>query len=117
MIASLFHCILFFFFLMIRRPPRSTLFPYTTLFRSFVDGQEFLMSASIGISTFPDDGADVETLVKNADIAMYRAKDRKSTRLNSSHGYISYAVFCLKKKKYSREHTYPDNEPRGGRNT
>src|SRR2546429_3471017 len=72
---------------MIRRPPRSTLFPYTTLFRSL---PKFLrvcwpcfdwLATSPLISGFPDH------------------KDRKSTRLNSSHGYISYAVFCLKKKK------------------
>src|SRR3712207_6894919 len=86
----------FFFFLMIRRPPRSTLFPYTTLFRS----------VSIGVAdstTAGDRSADV--LLRNADLAMYLAKssgknrvDRKSTRLNSSHANISYAVFCLKKK-------------------
>src|SRR2546429_9347265 len=73
----------FFFFLMIRRPPRSTLFPYTTLFRSVVRG-----------------GAEVVDidLVSQA-LAARCTQDRKSTRLNSSHGYISYAVFCLKKKK------------------
>src|ERR1041385_9301380 len=69
----------FFFFLMIRRPPRSTLFPYTTLFRSGVRP--------------PTVGADPRCLPRTAP------QDRKSTRLNSSHGYISYAVFCLKKKK------------------
>src|SRR2546429_5558659 len=66
---------------MIRRPPRSTLFPYTTLFRSKA---KFVLSERI--RTWPDQGP-------------YVLKDRKSTRLNSSHGYISYAVFCLKKKK------------------
>src|SRR2546429_5135196 len=74
--------LLFFFFLMIRRPPRSTLFPYTTLFRSVI--------ASGGAGT-------LEHLWEG--LAVGRAEDRKSTRLNSSHGYISYAVFCLKKKK------------------
>src|SRR3989337_3283973 len=64
-----------FFFLMIRRPPRSTLFPYTTLFRS--------LNSSHGIR----------------DATVTGVQDRKSTRLNSSHGSISYAVFCLKKKK------------------
>src|SRR2546422_6716713 len=73
----------FFFFLMIRRPPRSTLFPYTTLFRS-------------------QTGAAVGQRASGAcrrDAATRSRRDRKSTRLNSSHGYISYAVFCLKKKK------------------
>src|SRR6185312_16999437 len=70
-----------FFFLMIRRPPRSTLFPYTTLFRSHV---------GVGAGT-------VET-AQERDEAHARG-DRKSTRLNSSHDQISYAVFCLKKKK------------------
>src|SRR6478752_9253656 len=70
----------FFFFLMIRRPPRSTLFPYTTLFRS--------ASQSTSVS-----GDSCEYPYSKP-----RQADRKSTRLNSSHGYISYAVFCLKKK-------------------
>src|SRR2546429_3696416 len=76
---------------MIRRPPRSTLFPYTTLFRS-----------RAGLS--PGDYADWRQQAKSfsemgayADVSY--GLDRKSTRLNSSHGYISYAVFCLKKKK------------------
>src|SRR3989304_8143725 len=73
--ASLF----FFFFLMIRRPPRSTLFPYTTLFRS--------------------DWGEWQIAPFRTDLSYGQAIDRKSTRLNSSHGYISYAVFCLKKKK------------------
>src|SRR5216683_5404927 len=72
----LFVC---FFFLMIRRPPRSTLFPYTTLFRSRSGG--FLASSRTRGWPAP------------------RCRDRKSTRLNSSHDQISYAVFCLKKKK------------------
>src|SRR3712207_8383207 len=91
---------------MIRRPPRSTLFPYTTLFRSG-GGRNAQISVSIGVSLFPDDSGDGATLIKHADAAMYAAKqagknryrDRKSTRLNSSHANISYAVFCLKKKK------------------
>src|SRR2546422_6600363 len=71
---------------MIRRPPRSTLFPYTTLFRSFhaVEGE------IPGGSSIYD---------RTAAILTHGRLDRKSTRLNSSHGYISYAVFCLKKKK------------------
>src|SRR5260221_7194444 len=88
----------FFFFLMIRRPPRSTLFPYTTLFRSPAEQreldnflQENLANSHICPSKFPM-GAPV-FFIKKKD------GDRKSTRLNSSHTVISYAVFCLKKKK------------------
>src|SRR6185503_20953858 len=72
--------IFFFFFLMIRRPPRSTLFPYTTLFRS--------RRRPAPRVTRPPRTRE-----------LCRRRDRKSTRLNSSHGYNSYAVFCLKKKK------------------
>src|SRR2546422_5377215 len=76
---------------MIRRPPRSTLFPYTTLFRSQHPAQHQL-EAPFG------DGWEAEIL--RHDLALLgEFRDRKSTRLNSSHGYISYAVFCLKKKK------------------
>src|SRR5215204_7335703 len=82
-------CLPLFFFLMIRRPPRSTLFPYTTLFRS----------------TFVVESDPAEA-VRDA-IAMLDPKptevDRKSTRLNSSHTVISYAVFCLKKKKKQKK--------------
>src|SRR2546430_7181481 len=80
-----FPLLLFFFFLMIRRPPRSTLFPYTTLFRS---------DRRIG-NHGPNRGAPVST---NTTVVSRRL-DRKSTRLNSSHSQISYAVFCLIKKK------------------
>src|SRR6266576_6006204 len=76
---------LFFFFLMIRRPPRSTLFPYTTLFRSTRAPRELLERQ-------PDRECSRRSL------------DRKSTRLNSSHVEISYAVFCLKKKKKNHYH-------------
>src|SRR5438876_7676570 len=89
---------LFFFFLMIRRPPRSTLFPYTTLFRSAV----------IPIPGLPmiRPGDDLAMLLGDAiDTARVGAKDRKSTRLNSSHPSISYAVFCLKKKKKTNKHS------------
>src|SRR5256885_11814265 len=101
--ASL-HC-LFFFFLMIRRPPRSTLFPYTTLFRSRApvphadrlhpervrseDGREFRAGLASVFGSYP--------------------LDRKSTRLNSSHLVISYAVFCLKKKKIKSRQYRHDN--------
>src|SRR5437763_13060724 len=74
---------------MIRRPPRSTLFPYTTLFRS-------LLEAELGnVAAAPHDRRAVEA---GGEVAG-RQRDRKSTRLNSSHRCISYAVFCLKKKK------------------
>src|SRR3712207_8579086 len=100
---------------MIRRPPRSTLFPYTTLFRSLVEGREEdevaeLVVVEVGL------GADALRLVAEREVeAVVRliaevvvadlegqvpdVRDRKSTRLNSSHANISYAVFCLKKKK------------------
>src|SRR5687768_17896082 len=74
---------------MIRRPPRSTLFPYTTLFRSFWRASSRMNpSATMVLSGMPTAISELNSI-----------EDRKSTRLNSSHGYISYAVFCLKKKK------------------
>src|SRR2546422_6254596 len=89
---------------MIRRPPRSTLFPYTTLFRSH--------QGDPGLTRRPREGNNAERDRQVALLERQRqaltdlltrrqlvAEDRKSTRLNSSHGYISYAVFCLKKKK------------------
>src|SRR6266446_9232991 len=76
--------ILFFFFLMIRRPPRSTLFPYTTLFRSRPRGRARRLPRCSRSRHQPP---------------RFPRRDRKSTRLNSSHLVISYAVFCLKKKK------------------
>src|SRR2546421_8591662 len=87
--------LLFFFFLMIRRPPRSTLFPYTTLFRSLPALLDHVGPHSVEVAR---------------DIAVHLARtlaqpgDRKSTRLNSSHDQISYAVFCLKKKKKNKKH-------------
>src|SRR2546422_5932092 len=81
---------------MIRRPPRSTLFPYTTLFRSGRIGAP-LHRALLGETARPLE----EQL--GALAAAQPAGDRKSTRLNSSHGYISYAVFCLKKKKKDKD--------------
>src|SRR5690242_21534247 len=80
----------FFFFLMIRRPPRSTLFPYTTLFRSPADADRF----NLVVQRVRTAGSE---LVEDQEIYR-RISDRKSTRLNSSHMSISYAVFCLKKK-------------------
>src|SRR2546422_11655381 len=88
-----FALFFFFFFLMIRRPPRSTLFPYTTLFRSRV-----LRAAA------PRRGDSARhARGRSGNVLECRSRDRKSTRLNSSHGYISYAVFCLKKKKNKRK--------------
>src|SRR2546427_7936182 len=87
-----------FFFLMIRRPPRSTLFPYTTLFRSAVYGYSL---AFAGEGNFF--GGFGKIFLKG--IAPDTLSDRKSTRLNSSHSQISYAVFCLKKK---RHHSLPE---------
>src|SRR2546430_16286872 len=83
------HADLIFFFLMIRRPPRSTLFPYTTLFRS-------LGLCVIALTT-------VQSFTLERDVSLAQG-DRKSTRLNSSHSQISYAVFCLKKKKQNERH-------------
>src|SRR2546429_4081391 len=93
---------------MIRRPPRSTLFPYTTLFRSRIGALRVgknvmkipgaLRETVIRIDEFPV----LPSIVAPVNSALFRSdEDRKSTRLNSSHGYISYAVFCLKKKKIS----------------
>src|SRR5258708_16103181 len=83
-VSSVTPLFFFFFFLMIRRPPRSTLFPYTTLFRS---GRRPAADRAGG------------AVVADRDRVGDARQDRKSTRLNSSHQIISYAVFCLKKKK------------------
>src|SRR5947208_9219558 len=82
--------LLFLFFFVIRRPPRSTLFPYTTLFRSCAAG-----AAEVFGEVWPPDNVGVKTSTSATRIVV---EDRKSTRLNSSHQIISYAVFCLKKK-------------------
>src|SRR2546422_8471185 len=91
---------------MIRRPPRSTLFPYTTLFRSHaqyaVRTAAYFLVASVEGDGKVDDCATTRisrSRQRCVARAAVRTRDRKSTRLNSSHGYISYAVFCLKKKK------------------
>src|SRR2546422_8518890 len=92
---------------MIRRPPRSTLFPYTTLFRSLVRGVN------------PGSAAEKAGLKAGDVIVKFNGerirRDRKSTRLNSSHGYISYAVFCLKKKKKSITAPKPGTSPNSTR--
>src|SRR3712207_9058649 len=85
-----------FFFLMIRRPPRSTLFPYTTLFRSAVLTDRLATLVEQGILRRVPYQAEGE---RQRHEYRLTTKDRKSTRLNSSHANISYAVFCLKKKK------------------
>src|SRR2546429_2160089 len=110
------HFILFFFFLMIRRPPRSTLFPYTTLFRSRRSARTSRWSRPRAAlccrrpsppvpSTFPWSRRRVgRRRCRPSSTPLHSMSgDRKSTRLNSSHGYISYAVFCLKKKKQNRK--------------
>src|SRR3989449_3784602 len=88
---------------MIRRPPRSTLFPYTTLFRSAEHEHE-------QVSAYYDPTAGYRGIIAIHSTVLGPAlggtRDRKSTRLNSSHGYISYAVFCLKKKKKEKKHEH-----------
>src|SRR2546422_6975087 len=94
---------------MIRRPPRSTLFPYTTLFRShkgnimkFTEGAFREWGYEVARERFGDETIPESAAVKGAPDAG-KVIDRKSTRLNSSHGYISYAVFCLKKKNQASQ--------------
>src|SRR2546422_6223502 len=84
---------------MIRRPPRSTLFPYTTLFRSqsLAQGAQIVRHGGDALVRLVGPGAHHLDFVRQA-VEPGPQLDRKSTRLNSSHGYISYAVFCLKKK-------------------
>src|SRR2546422_3598673 len=98
---------------MIRRPPRSTLFPYTTLFRSYhpvtLEYRDTGAHADALVAALEKTDATLLVTYPNADT------DRKSTRLNSSHGYISYAVFCLKKKKkqkkkHRRHRTHQSND-------
>src|SRR2546430_9124207 len=87
---------------MIRRPPRSTLFPYTTLFRSHVAAKRQRAYTIVRRAAFPSE--QPRTKPNREDIHSHAKQDRKSTRLNSSHSQISYAVFCLKKKKNSLNH-------------
>src|SRR5438034_8233693 len=92
--SSFLRC---FFFLLIRRPPRSTLFPYTTLFRS---------RSPRASGARPRPGPSTRRPLRAGRGATRAARDRKSTRLNSSHTVISYAVFCLKKKKKKKKKSY-----------
>src|SRR5206468_10163918 len=102
---------IFFFLIMLRRPPRSTLFPYTTLFRSLGDGARggrCQVRARLRAPARRADGALAARSVARARRRSRARRDRKSTRLNSSHDQTSYAVFCLKKKKtetYRTTHT------------
>src|SRR3712207_7587362 len=99
---------------MIRRPPRSTLFPYTTLFRSLSDKRneaQLLKNYQASLTTVAGKLTKAEAELANLEAGFARRQqllaeitDRKSTRLNSSHANISYAVFCLKKKKDTRHH-------------
>src|SRR5690606_40521074 len=101
-----------FLLLMPRRPPSSTLFPYTTLFRSANEAHEYARSlahngqadaksaeAAVDNARRSQESLAEETQAKETAVAVHAEQDRKSTRLNSSHVKISYAVFCLKKKK------------------
>src|SRR2546430_11323941 len=100
---------LLLFFLMIRRPPRSTLFPYTTLFRSKFDEKSFV-TVRTDICIVPPNSFALARSVEYFKIPRdvlticVGKRDRKSTRLNSSHSQISYAVFCLKKKNHCISH-------------
>src|SRR2546427_4638486 len=105
---------------MIRRPPRSTLFPYTTLFRSFMDAaeeraREVLFGHAggdpdVGGMKRCGEGMSRDVQASPFEVVPHRLQqDRKSTRLNSSHSQISYAVFCLKKKKKKKNTTSDDD--------
>src|SRR2546422_1317834 len=96
---------------MIRRPPKSPLFPYTTLFRShdyprreiqLISTIGFLVGAEIEMARLEGENSQLSEQLETRKVVERAKGDRKSTRLNSSHGYISYAVFCLKKKTKER---------------
>src|SRR5688572_31860420 len=102
---------------MIRRPPRSTLFPYTTLFRSAARADPPLRGLDLDISTGREDACDGRRELDRQAVGESREqRDRKSTRLNSSHSQISYAVFCLKKKKKIECRTWKKFTINGTRN-
>src|SRR3712207_8255895 len=88
---------------MIRRPPRSTLFPYTTLFRSVLRGEDVVEALARGHKRAAVRGVAQRLVARRIGCDLAALEDRKSTRLNSSHANISYAVFCLKKKKYQND--------------
>src|SRR3712207_7464110 len=93
---------------MIRRPPRSTLFPYTTLFRSIADAfwpekKDYFETYRADFAYFMTFLLEIKPLLRAGVVVLLPRRDRKSTRLNSSHANISYAVFCLKKKNISTE--------------
>src|SRR5690348_17714292 len=94
-----------FFFLMTRRPPRSTLFPYTTLFRSAMVSQYLRAAYKIKVADASAPIGPLPPPSSDGCAAGQVKEDRKSTRLNSSHPSISYAVFCLKKKKKKKKQT------------
>src|SRR5690348_18127597 len=91
------------FFYMVRLPPISTLFPYTTLFRSGRGWEGRKMVRECAVSELAGVGEGLPATVPRGPVGAPREGDRKSTRLNSSHPSISYAVFCLKKKKRRRQ--------------
>src|SRR5689334_23885351 len=98
---------------MIRPPPRPTLFPYTTLFRSnkaftYAEVSAQVQASHPAVEDFPTNHATHDF---NAELLIKPEEDRKSTRLNSSHSSISYAVFCLKKKKHKKQETHRDHTP------
>src|SRR5689334_24464750 len=92
---------------MIRRPPRSTLFPYTTLFRSYLLKQKHVFMFQTAMRGTDTQQSSMFSYLSPEERvpAKHPLRDRKSTRLNSSHSSISYAVFCLKKKKKKNKHT------------
>src|SRR5204863_8486823 len=98
-------CYHMFFFLMIRRPPTSTLFPYTTLFRSRQDGTRCYGPGILDMKGGNYLALEAVRQLMRAGVKTALPIDRKSTRLNSSHVEISYAVFCLKKKIEKKENT------------
>src|SRR2546427_7046228 len=101
---------------MIRRPPRSTLFPYTTLFRSKATGKAGAQAVMPDPASELEEPLDVRPTSETIIYAMFAKwiQDRKSTRLNSSHSQISYAVFCLKKKKNEEDTGITQHKRRTG---
>src|SRR5688572_32447315 len=99
---------------MLRRPPRSTLFPYTTLFRSWFESGPPLHRRRRDLQRTTAWGWQFVRRVDRREIGPCQLSDRKSTRLNSSHSQISYAVFCLKKKNNSVVHQTPGTDRNAG---